>query len=1005
MLVLDRWPIELPSGLKLGPRVEMPLILENGLSVFRFDAHDTLGIVLSSVACKEGNGTFEFHTTPHPDMDATGRSLGLWRMDCALEVDSNDKLVSVTPEDAGEFDCRSVRSMSGDRRGALLFWSGIRVGSPTSPDTVLFVAQLVVLKEGDTCTEWLAWVGRERGTTASIEAMESPSINLRGPVSPRPGETHLAAQRRTRLLIPTSASFSVGMGNVPATFLLNGVNWPLYYWSAFDVKNALLHPNNQQQQFQAVYAADSKDVSSFRRLMYFATQDTTGHAKHFRHEGFQVAERGGPAGWYNWRAQYIPGYEDALSDAADKPRTRFGNTYMTPYPAVVGPMLARTDEFWFDVTEKYRSFVENSGMWEHRTVDDPDRGFLTHGAPVLGCNDRRGGPRATDYHRHVDFLETLRIVRKGLDRLHKGIPIFDAHFQNVRRDGLGGHPDYPIAEGIAPAMVALLRQAASEGISVSYYVQPYSVFLTEKWKDRLPPQARGYGRDGQPGGGRVFLPEALFELKGKPTQYVLDYGSPVAQTWFLDNLYGPLLEDFAMHNAYMDVFTGIGTAMFYDPPAPLEPTHVAHGGDYYMQGKRAFVTNVREFMKSLADRRGEDPRRYSISGEGAEEFLADRYDWVNVGYSYFGNHLMFAEDVALRWLAEYTQDPDPEDAFEGVPAVSRNMSPPLWNMVHHEWAPGQRTTGQWNNVGLSTNRFFYPTKHHISGAPDYSGIPPDRFVDLYCFTQALLVNEGVRPSQFIYYRNSDDRIRPQSSRLWILDDAGNVRIDPWIDPAGAGLKLRDFHAMLYEAMAEGPLREFVLYGRMERPLDVDDKDLNADLRTNPVFFVFGQQSSTEFVVATPSGPRRVLYGRFVDPGPAGQPKDLIVVGPYPTFQFDDSRYLTGFLDHPARPVQHSLWRGPDGTLGVILINWTSEDAQFSGILRVESYGLQPDAGVHARAYRGRNAVTGWTHLRGRRARITTDSAPSPGSLQIPTLLRRSLTVVLLKDARRPFLLQ
>ena len=119
---------------------------------------------------------------------------------------------------------------------------------------------------------------------------------------------------------------------------------------------------------------------------------------------------------------------------------------------------------------------------------------------------------------------------------------------------------------------------------------------------------RAYNRDGEPVGAKVLLPEALFEAAGDPAQWVLDYGSPVAQTWFLDNIYEPLLRDFAMHNAYTDVFAGHGTATFYDPPAPLEPTHVAHGGNYYMQGKRSFVTNLRQFMKSLAEQRGEDPK-------------------------------------------------------------------------------------------------------------------------------------------------------------------------------------------------------------------------------------------------------------------------------------------------------------------------------------------------------------------------------------------------------------
>jgi hypothetical protein len=546
-------------------------------------------------------------------------------------------------------------------------------------------------------------------------------------------------------------------------------------------------------------------------------------------------------------------------------------------------------------------------------------------------------------------------------------------------------PDLPLEESVDPAIPPTLEIAAREGVYASVYTVPYAVpFLHNPGlAERVPLDVRGYARDGTRAPSTILLPDAPAFSATEPDEYVIDYGSPAAQRWMLDTVYGPLIRDFGLRGAHTDVFSGVGAQVFYDPPAPIPPSHVAHGGDYYMQGKRALVANIREFWKAYAQEHQLDPKAFFLAGEGIEEFIGDKYDWVIAGYNYHANHLMFAEDEVLRWITTAGVEVTPPDAYAGVPLVSRNMSPPLWNMVHHEWAPAQHWAMSWNSVALSTNT-YYPRKHVVPEEPDYTGIPPDHFVDLHAFFWATLLHEGARPTTFLYYRHLH-------APLWALDDAGNPTIDLKIDPELAGAALREFFVLLHDAISEGPLRAFILYGRMERSLAVRYDGQGAALKlSNPAFYVFGQKDIAEFPV--PYG----LPGRFVAPA------HLLVTAPYPVYQFLHTSYQSGFLDFPVPQVLHSVWSDVSRRVAVLLVNWSGIEAQFGGKLDLGDIGLNLRAEFRCRAFVGQVPVTEWSHFvrspssHGEYLTISTVNDPDALCLAIPRLQPRSLMVVLVE---------
>ncbi|MCB9870691.1 MAG: hypothetical protein H6837_12600 [Planctomycetes bacterium] len=802
-------------------------------------------------------------------------------------------------------------------------WRGVAAPGAHDADS-LIVTQLVTLGPDARDASWRTSVTRERGASASIDFVDSPRLTVRGPVAPQPGESHLEAQKRARVMVPVSTNFELRVGSDVATALaFSEASAPLYFWARSETVATLPHPNRQQQQFSALYATDSRDAGSFRQVLYTATEDGEGYLKGFVHEGLMIEvdsrdELGQPVteelACYGWSARYLPTYEDVLQDPPE--RTQHGNTFVAPYPAVTGALIAKTDDIWFDAAERYREFIATSGMWGSPIAQRTDRSALDRGALWIAAIDRHDTPEArasvlADRLGHAMYRGFFAVARtlQAAVRENGREPRCFVHWQNIRRDGRSAQTvDLPIAASIDYGAEAINRMAQEHGISTSVYVLPTGAILASQPNllRVLPPQFVAYDRNGEPANDPLFLPDS-FDV-GEPYVLPIDYGTPATRTFFFEHMYRPLLEDYGFRGFYTDVFSGGGVEPYYDPPPPLPPGHPAHGGKHNVEGKRVLLDTIRSAMRELGEAGG-DPESYFGVGEGAEEFLQDRYDLTNVGYRLHAGHLMLAEPRLVGLLGEAA-------GFEGVPALARQMNPPLWNAVHHEWAPAQRQNAAFSNIGLATNRRFRSAS---------SGLSPEEMFDVHALTMALVLMEGGHPA-FIHYQELE------SPLCRLAQDGETVEVDRDVDPTGVGLDIVGLFRQLHRFLV-GTMGEYVLRGRMERPLQRGDPR-ETDSRSNPI------------------GLLNPLLGKVA-------PEQVGSVGPA---LYGLAPYFTGLIDFTVFDVLQSVWRAPGGELAIVLMNWTGDAGEFAARFDPSLYGLDADVAYRLRTVREDSGVAATSGL-------------------------------------------
>jgi hypothetical protein len=874
--ILTRHEIELlpgfllPEGIGVPFKVPLPARLDNELISVVFEPDAEQGVNLSRVEHHEGAATYAFDTSL-PDAGRVRR--GLWEIRMTRRDDGSS--VGVTPEDSDQ-DVVAYKTTGFSGSPALLFvWQGIRVPLAEEKDS-LFLVLLVELAQGDSVSRWHTWVGRETGASASIDEVNCPSIYVRGPVAPRPAESHAHAQRRSRILVPLAVS---------VFFVRKYPNTPFWLWVRDRSKGSMVTPINQQQQYIVVYAADPQDSASFRRMLFLGTEDKTGYHKRYGTEG--ILETGDQA-YFNWRATNIPGFEDALS--AGKPRTEWGNTYASPYPIVVGALTAKDDHFWYDAAAFYKEFIKRSGMWDDPSLS-PNVIRPKVESPLLVFTNVLPTVQTTGLPLHESIVNVARSIQAGLANEHTSTDDVYLHYHNYRSEGIRiepENPSNPLKDSFDDGIVGMINFGKTLGFSSSLYHRPQDVHPDLGWGPLLPPELLAYDRNHE-------------IISGTFGGYLLDYGSPDTPRWFIDHIVEPWVRDYGLKSLYFDNLHG---GIFYDPPPPTKPTNVAHGGDDNQQGVRAYLKNIRNLFNQHAAETGARPEEYMLIGEGPTEHDAQYFDLTNVGYHPYANQLSLAEDVYLT--GEDGTGEDPAD-YADVPAASRSMSPPLWAAAHGEWIPIYRQPMPFSNIGLETNHRFHPSETVFLPGVRFPGLTSSEFVDMYCYVHTLLLIEGARPSLLFYYAVVDDQ--PQ---LWELDRDGQVVVDRSVDPDGCGLTIRDFLKLLHASGKQEFLGQFLRAGVAMRPLQIDFQSSQVDLAVNPVSA--GAKANPE-------------YGLQVNPGPYIHP---LLPG---------SPFRIGFDDYLVPRVEHSVWESSSGNLGLLLVNWSAEEASWEGRFDPVLYGM------------------------------------------------------------------
>ncbi len=853
------------------PEAALPITLSNDHLSLTFESDPELGVRLTDVT-EHTAPSHVFRNDPIAGDDAR-----LWEARLTL---SDGDTATISGRDARTFELTHDRGPNGEP--ALRFdWSGVR-----APLGVAFeVSVLVWIDVEEPLSRWTATVDRSPGSVpaASLDALDLPIVQIEPPATPRAGESVFDAQFRTRLLVP---SIQIDESHLAP-------NLPFALWvcppglGTAPVDVSWTHPGpRQNMQFAALAGVDPKDPG-YRRVLFVGTEDTTGHTKAFRHRA--VVETSPDAVRYEWRATHFPPFADRTNGRV----TEWANTYQTPYPSVLGALHAQTDAYWIDATAQYRRFVERVGLAGPRLEDNP-RLVHTH-EPSLYAVFVQSRPNQNPPTLYARFLERTLAFQRALESsATETLPTFLQWQNYFDQASPVGNPDTPLSTHVDAGVAEAVAWAAARDIQVAPYLRPTELAHCLDWQESFPPSAEAYDR-----AGRALGSDDTTECAEGVAR--LDYAHPQAAAWFGDYLGRELVRQFGFHGLYLDVLSGSGSRLTYDPPG-LPRGHVPHGGDGFTRGKVSAIDALREVLRT---QHGDDQRTFVV-GEATEEYLAGHLDAMGSGQGWLPQHLQLAEPALLADLEIKGLITLPDGLH--LPRGATDWSPPLWNLVYHEWAPAQQLTIPWTTVGLA-NGDVYPGEYETpEGRRHFSGLDVDEWVDLLSYTHAQLFNVGSKPATLLYDMGFD-------APMIQLDAEGELILDEQRDPERAAWRIVDFFRTLQAMQRRDLAGRFVRVGRAERPLP-ELPGLPTAVAVNP----------TSACRKTWDGHGNVTYPFAERP----HPSQSIV------------KKTLGRQEFPVLRVLHSVWRSPEGELGIVLTNWSGTSAEWSGRMHPKWFGERDD---------------------------------------------------------------
>lgn len=270
------------------PAYELPEIIagteipfSNGVITLNFVqpevAEPPVGMRLKSI--ERGNMTWNVGTlsvATNPILD--GR---LWEVVMRLD-DGNHTAVTLSPTQAASFEWFNATTTYNGVQSMEMIWHKIPV--PGSRDNDLVTVRLLCqVPEGSDVAKWYGWITRNRGTSSIIDKFTYPILAVTGPAAIVGPDNNLEAQKRSRLLIPSSFISASGTGRT---------NADLYSRCLTGLSTTMNHPsgpNPQNLQFSAIAAMNSADANSYRNILLFGSQDTVGLDKTFEYRGFNAS--------------------------------------------------------------------------------------------------------------------------------------------------------------------------------------------------------------------------------------------------------------------------------------------------------------------------------------------------------------------------------------------------------------------------------------------------------------------------------------------------------------------------------------------------------------------------------------------------------------------------------------------------------------------------------------------------------------------------------------------
>jgi len=858
--------------------LELPYVLENERLALHFVPDDRVGVRLVAIEQRERGDTFTFSTEAPPESGYDGRLFEI-----VATIPRTGASVTVTPETgAGSFEALALA----DGSWLVFLWRKLE-----KDEARLRVAVRVRLRPDDPLSRWNLWVEpADDAGSARLERADLPIVWVEGPMRPRRNESHATAQRRARLLVPSSLT---------TTQPFASANSSLFLWISTGVERRFVHPGpGQQLQFSCLCAIDPGEPASHRRMLYFGSEDPAGEHKTFLHAGRLVGEGRRQRGYYEWRHGYQIPYPSCKRGGGivvlGKPEPNHG--FASPYPVTLGALRAKTDAYYYDACALYRGFVARSGMTTHLWKGD---GWPEIAKPsVLGffAFSPQRADRFLD-ELYAGLLDELLAWRKAVQGEARRPAYLHLH---IFWDGGKGvdsdppNPPDPVEAVLDPGVKRLLAETPGLGIGMSGYTIPTIVSRKSSWYKRFPQEAAVYGPDREPAGD----PEKALRL---------DYRHPLGREFWAKTLYAALGRA-GFSGLYADTFAGISSQLLYRPPPPFEPAHPGNIGD--IPGRREGARRMRVQLESSRRSRGPAPLPVPVFliSEVATEGLVGAFELVQEGYVWMPGHLLYAEDVVLPGLA-----------VEDLPVQARDLSPPLFSIVYHEWQPTFMLSPVLDTLGLGTAPEAAP-ELEISG-----GMTPAELREYFAYYHGAQFVAGMKLGF----------LQPYAQRGLPLAHLEDGRLVPGAaDASGVGLAiLDDLRAMfeLYDDALGGP---YLLGGRSEPPLILELDAIPDGTKTNPA------------AAATKLGLRGALA--LLPFGEVVVTRDLAEVEGRP--EVEASWALAEF---PVPRVLHQVWRAPNGRLGVVLCNWTNESAGFRARFEPGAYGWEKKMQFEARLLRPR----------------------------------------------------
>lgn len=734
-----------------------------------------------------------------------------------------------------------------DGAAVMMEWRNVAITGAIESDTVWVRVVCEITDDADDEILFWTWVGREKGRSASIDEIGAPFVVLKGFSTERGVESNIEGQVRCRAIMPHNSNLQ--LTGIPSQ------NIDVAYTSISSVIGGTLDHPSPVGVLPLVALCNANDqestASDYLRVFHMQAKDEETWKKRIRFTG---AGQFSSAAWVRCEIVQIPSYlmdhAGALEDDGFPPASRYGNSYGPRYPVAVACYTALTYDWWYDVCERYRTWYDGVHS-PTRVLDNDERSGMSKDRSLLFAHIQNNFVDAS-------FLPDVETTAGILSANFTGAAVKVCHFQSWTERSLGvgnPYPDLGAISGIEDTIATL----QGSGWKTSLYTHHRNV--DSAW----------FNREGGLSGGMRGI-----TITGAPASTIDDLQLDRA----FDRITARIVGKYGLRAVYFDTYTGSSILHYGRDYGRAWRNH----GD-----KQSAEARAASLARSRADLRSRigDPD-FVITAENTEEGIFD-LDWVQDGYGFIPFHMILADEEATHALR-----PTPP-AMSDHPPQARMMSVPFWQCVHHQWAPAGRLATSFTTKHLYSNTDFYPGTD--PNTTDH-GLGEDEWTDFLCGQTAWSYMNGCG----ITFSIGWDRFDP------LVDAQGN---ESSFDLTAAGPDILAFYQELWGWLQPAKAGEFLLYGKMLRPLECDYLAATYDTELNPA-------SHAQY-----------LLDYDMD-GAAGWQN-------YSTIPTPDYRWGNAEFDVP-RVIQ-CVWENADGVIGLVLCNWSRTAAKFLLSFDPTLYGL------------------------------------------------------------------